>query len=385
MLARHRFRRLFWTGLAGWLLFELASVYFIMPFPGSQEINSLDFAYALHRWRYPIRILFIVLMLWGWWRASWRHRWVPVLGIGVVLFIAGFIQLQMKADKMFLQPGRLQMNAVGENQVDPERLVLGVSVSGETRAYPIQFLAYHHQVLDTIQGKSVMVTYCNVCRTGRVFEPVVNGQPEQFRLVGMDHFNAMFEDATTGSWWRQATGEAVTGKRKGARLPEVFSEQTKLSSWMARYPNTLVMQADARFIDRYDSTFNYEKGMSRKKLTGTDSLSWGRKSWVVGVRSGNHTRAYDWNTLLAKRLLEDTLGGQPMLVLVSADSGSFFAVRKMHPTAVVRVIGDTLIMDQKRFRLDGTGIDTSASLSRLSAYQEFWHSWQQFHPKGTPY
>ena len=43
-----------------------------------------------------------------------------------------------------------------------------------------------------------MVTYCTVCRTGRVFSPIVEGQPETFRLVGMDHFNAMFEDEGTG-------------------------------------------------------------------------------------------------------------------------------------------------------------------------------------------
>jgi hypothetical protein len=65
-----------------------------------------------------------------------------------------------------------------------------------------------------------MITYCTVCRTGRVFEPVVNGKFEKFRLVGMDHFNAMFEDVTTKSWWRQVTGEAITGKLKGQQLPK---------------------------------------------------------------------------------------------------------------------------------------------------------------------
>ena len=102
------------------------------------------------------------------------------------------------------------------------RLVIGVVNNGEAKAYPIRFLGYHHQVQDTVGGKPVIVTYCTVCRTGRVFEPMVNGKPEKFRLVGMDHFNAMFEDATTKSWWRQVNGEAITGKLKGQQLPEVF-------------------------------------------------------------------------------------------------------------------------------------------------------------------
>jgi hypothetical protein len=66
-----------------------------------------------------------------------------------------------------------------------------------------------HQVRDSINHIPVMVTYCTVCRTGRIYNPIVNGKAETFRLVGMDHFNAMFEDATTKSWWRQSTGECI--------------------------------------------------------------------------------------------------------------------------------------------------------------------------------
>ncbi|MEZ4848709.1 MAG: hypothetical protein R3B93_08845 [Bacteroidia bacterium] len=61
---------------------------------------------------------------------------------------------------------------------------------------------YHHQVLDTIGGKHIMDLPVRLSYR-KDFEPVVNGKPEIFRLVGMDHFNAMFEDQTTKSWWRQ--------------------------------------------------------------------------------------------------------------------------------------------------------------------------------------
>ncbi len=46
----------------------------------------------------------------------------------------------------------------------------------------------------------------------------------------MDHFNAMFEDKTTKSWWRQATGEAISGTKKGVRLPEIPSQQMSLKA-----------------------------------------------------------------------------------------------------------------------------------------------------------
>lgn len=383
MSARNRYQTLFWTGLAGWLLYELASVYFIMPFPGSQETDSLDLAYALYRGRYLFRAVPVSLALWGWWQWGGKRKWLAFSGIALVAIVAAVIHFRMNADKMFLPPETLSLEKASENTIDPERLVIGVSMEEEARAYPIRLLAYHHQVLDSIAGRKIMVTYCNVCRSGRVFEPVVEGKPENFRLVGMDHFNAMFEDASTGSWWRQATGEAVTGLRKGQRLPEVFSEQTRLSDWIDRYPQTLIMQEDPAFRDKYDTTFLYEKGRSRKKLTGTDSLSWGRKSWVVGVKSGDQTRAYDWNALLSNRLVQDTLGGVPVFVVVSADSGSFYAFRKPYAAAEVRLLHDTLYVNGRAYRLDGKGIDTGASLPRLPAYQEFWHSWETFHPPGT--
>ena len=35
----------FYAGIAGLILFEIANVYFIMPMPGSQQMDSLAIAY----------------------------------------------------------------------------------------------------------------------------------------------------------------------------------------------------------------------------------------------------------------------------------------------------------------------------------------------------
>jgi hypothetical protein len=232
--------------------------------------------------------------------------------------------------------------------------------------------------MDTIGGNQAMITYCTVCRTGRVYEPIINGQNEKFRLVGMDLFNAMFEDDSTKSWWRQATGEAVAGKLKGTVLPEILSTQTTLGTWLGLYPNSKIMQADPAFKSSYDTLFKYEKGLSRKKLTGTDSLSWQKKSWVIGVKLGGQARAYDWNQLKKEMLIEDTMAGKELFILLSADSSSFFAYEKSGLKGSVKVEKDTIILGEKRFRLDGKGLDTAMTLLKVPAYQEFWHSWKSF-------
>ena len=376
-------KKIFWLGLIGLLLFEIANVYFIMPMPGSQDMNSIDLAYFLYRWRWVFRILFGAMIIAGLFRSTWKRKWlliIPLAIVGAIVYMTNFV---MAADHMFYQPSSVLLTNSGNNKVDADRLVIGVVNNGEAKAYPIRFLGYHHQVKDTVGGKPMIITYCTVCRTGRVFEPLVNGKPEEFRLVGMDHFNAMFEDATTKSWWRQVSGEAITGKLKGQVLPEVYSTQTSLAQWLRLNPSSLIMQEDPAFASSYDTTIKYESGKSRSALTGTDSLSWKDKSWVIGIKAGKDRRAYDWNKLLEQRIIQDKAGATPVVVVLAADDRSFFAFERPSENSTFTFSKDTLILNDRHFRLNGTGIDTTLSLKPLPAYQEFWHSWRTFNPTTT--
>ncbi len=373
-------KKLFWFGCLGLFLFEVANVYFIMPMPGSQRMNSIDAAYFLYKWRWVFRGLFILMIIIGLLKSTWKRKWIPAIPLvllGAVIYMANF---NMAADAMFKIPKQLTTVTADKNKVDSNRLVIGVVNNGEAKAYPIRFLGYHHQVQDVVGGKKLLITYCTVCRTGRVFEPIVNGKAENFRLVGMDHFNAMIEDETTKSWWRQATGEAITGKLKGQKLPEFYSTQTSLADWLLLNPATLVMQEDPSFKDKYDTTGKYEAGKSTSKLIGTDSLSWKEKSWVVGVKAGNDNKAYDWNELKTKRIIHDKLGGKDIVVVLAKDNKSFFAFENADAANSFSIHNDTLLQNNIQYRINGKAIAGSASLKPLPAYQEFWHSWQTFNP-----
>lgn len=196
----------------------------------------------------------------------------------------------------------------------------------------------------------------------------------------MDHFNATFEDATTGSWWRQANGEAIAGLRKGDTLPEVFSEQMTLRQWTAQHPNTLVMQPDTTYKAIYAKMSNYERGNSKSALTKRDSLSWREKSWVV-VSVGNQAKAYDWNRLTRERLIHDTLNGQPVLLVLARDNRSFFAYQRPSAGDRFALRHDTLTTDGQFYALSGQSLSDGSNLARVPAHQEFWHSWHQFHPE----
>lgn len=168
-----------------------------------------------------------------------------------------------------------------------------------------------------------MITYCTVCRTGPAFSPAVNGKIETFRLVGRDHFNAMFEDASTGNWWQRATGAAVAGPLKGTALREIPSQQATLSVWLQRYPGSQVMQPDTTFNEEFANMEKYDRGNVKSSLTKRDSLSWKLKSRVVEVYYNHTSKAYDWNELVKRQVVEDSLPGLPVLVTLEKDTATF--------------------------------------------------------------
>jgi hypothetical protein len=376
-------KKWFYLGLGGLVAFEIAKVYFIMPMPGSQRLDSLDFAYFLHTWRWAFRGFFGVLALVGAREAfRIRRQWLPVLAVLPALGIVGLFNFKMTADHMFQEPVNPVYAGKDKNAVDAEAVVIGVEHNGEARAYPVRFIVYHHQVRDTVGGQPVMVTYCSVCRTGRVYDPAVNGQPETFRLVGMDHFNAMFEDATTGSWWRQVSGEAVTGKLKGAQLAELPFTQVTLKRWFELHPDGKVLQADGTDPSNFDVTGRFERGESKGELTRTDPVSWAEKSWVVGVEVGAVSKAYDWNRLKAARVINDEVGGTRVVIALAQDEKSFVVFER--PEGMTFTLdGDTLVDGKKRYDFSGREVAEGTANFRLKAIkasQEFWHSWRTFHP-----
>ncbi len=377
---------LFYVGALGLGVFELLNVWLIMPLPGSQRMRSVAVAYAIHRSRWLWRVLWAALLLTGFptlLSSEGAGRWLGLLLLALLAFVAYAVNARMKADRMFREPSTLTMLPASGSSVAGDRLVVGLEVNGEARAYPLMFIGYHHQVRDVIGGEEVLVSYCTVCRTGRVFSPLVDGRAERFRLVGMDHFNAMFEDATTGSWWRQANGEAIVGPRKGRVLSEFPSQQVRLDQWLAMHPRSLVMQGDPAFAHRYPVDASYETGESRRALTGTDAASWGEKSWVVGIAADGKAKAYDWNRLTRERIINDEVGEIPIVLVLAPDDASFFAYRRPDAATRFALEGDALAAASTRYALSGVG--ASGSLESIHASQEFWHSWRTFQPATERY
>jgi hypothetical protein len=322
--------------------------------------------------------------------AKWIPKLLVVFSVGIYVYIFYLFNYEFVADHMFYQPSMKVFANAADNKVPLKNLVLGVMINGESKAYPIEIIGYHHQVRDTVGNVPVMITYCTVCRTGRVYSPIVNGKQETFRLVGMDHFNAMFEDQTTRSWWRQVNGEAITGPLKGTSLDAIPTEQMTLRAWLAREPATLILQPDSTFKDRYKDLKKFDEGTIESNLEKRDSLSWKEKSWVIGVQIQSQARAYDWNDLVAKRVINDTLARTPIIIALENDTASFHVWRRDSLQFFLDTTSEQIVDLQTKSVWNWNGKAVAGplkdkALPGVQAYQEFWHSWQTFRPQTSRY
>ena len=133
------------------------------PF-GSQTARTLEAAYTMRRWS-PIVTLLGLAALAVLAAISLRRRrtWLALVGFGLVLSVAiaaAWFARQNPFEWMFNPLSRPQFVAAADARfVDPNDLVLAVSVDGDAAAYPIRQMTYHHLVNDRIGRTPAVVTY----------------------------------------------------------------------------------------------------------------------------------------------------------------------------------------------------------------------------------
>jgi hypothetical protein len=206
----------------------------------------------------------------------------------------------------------------------------------------------------------------------------------------MDQFNAMFEDASTGSWWQQATGICVKGSQKGKKMDELYSQQMSLGEWVKQYPETRILQNDRAYDPFYAELEEYDEGTMKSSLEGRDKGSWKPKSWIIGIVLDNSSLAIDWNDLQKLKCVQTN----DFVALMLNDKVNYFVYsNKLDDTLLVfnyDMYRQQLIevKTNSAFNYNGVCIEGPMKGKRLKpipAYQEFWHSWQTFHPNSAQF
>jgi hypothetical protein len=381
-------RKIFIVSILLFFIPKLLNTYFLMPFPGSMNIETMRLSYFLdsrvNLFLYACGLIVIAgsLMLIYKGQPAKKTGGIFLLLLSIAFFY--FTVFKMNAKEMFMEPSRVTFKNAELKDLNPSAYILGVTDGNEAKAYPLKYLAYHHKIIDTLNGKIIMATYCSMCRSARVYSPVVDGSLVTFRLVGARHYNAVIEDSKTGSWWYQETGVAAAGPMKGKSLETFPSEQTTWKNWILKHPESLLLQPDPSSLEKYEDWFaDFDSARSP-----IDTIPVNNKMWVSCLSLDGQDIAYPFPLLVKKQLINDVAGKTAFVITIESDSLTTHAWKSTVGNSTLEFIaspGNTIqdVQSHSIWNMTGLcveGLYKGNQLTGIQHYNEYWRSWKQFHP-----
>ena len=208
----------------------------------------------------------------------------------------------LKYDAIPLLRNPAYTGVLDAKRMDPEEWVIGTVIGGKPLAFPINVLNHHEIVLDTADGVPFLVCFCPLCRTGMVFARALDGETLEFGHSGMLYRSAfLLYDLGTKSLWHHATGRALTGKLRGRRLEPIASRFVTWGTWRKAYPDSKVLAKDPMKGDYVADAFDHRNRALRLKFG-------------LGILCGEETRLYELTELDRMPLVQETVGGEPVVV-----------------------------------------------------------------------
>lgn len=232
---------------------------------------------------------------------------------------------------------------------------LVVTIGDKSRFYPYRILVWHEIVNDTINGQRVLVTYCPLCFSGIVFEPVVDGQAVEFGVSGkLWENNLLMYDRKTDSLWSQVKAEAVVGPQTGNKLEILPSDISRFKAWREANPNGRVLARDTGFSRNYsrDPYGNYYTTGGALFPIGNQDDRLPQKTFVLGLVINGQAKAYSVETIKERGEIKDTFAGKSIVAKYNEAS-------------------DTVRLFEK---------EPSGELTRLNPVTSFWFAWAAVYP-----
>lgn len=200
-----------------------------------------------------------------------------------------------------------------------EDLVIGVTMNGVTKAYPIRVLNYHEIINDDFKGERVAVTYSPLCGSAMAYRTETHEQTWELAVSGLLYNNnALYFDRETESLWSQTLGRAVAGPVAGAQLDLLPTTLTTWGEWQERHPETLLLAEETGYTRNYDmDAYAYYGTTDRLMFPMNHSDERLKvKERILGVQVDGVYKAYPY-TELAKaenQITLDMVNGQEVSI-----------------------------------------------------------------------
>ena len=208
----------------------------------------------------------------------------------------------------------------------PAEPVIALTVSTESRAYPMQILVWHEIVNDTVAGVPVTVTFCPLCYTAIAFDRRAANSVLDFGTTGdLRNSDLVMYDRQTESWWQQAVGRAIVGDLTGTQLTILPASIVSWSTFRTVHPEGTVLSKDTGFTRSYgiNPYSGYDSANTQPFLF--DGKLDGRlppKEHVVTVTLSGEDVAYPYTLLKQRRVVTDRVGGTSIVVFYQSGTRS---------------------------------------------------------------
>jgi hypothetical protein len=233
--------------------------------------------------------------------------------------------------------------------------VLGITINGKSKAYPIKILNWHEIVNDSIGETSYTVTYCPLCGTGMAFDSEINKQVLSFGVSGLLYnSDVLLYDRESESLWSQLLSKAVTGKHKGVTLKALPVRHTTWVDWKRHHPASQVLSKNTGYWRAYarDPYAGYENSERLYfPIFNAAPKTYHPKERVLGLEVNGVYKAYPFLELNKenKRIFTDTVNEQ------------IFSVH----------------WDKKQ----QSGYLLNENGEEMPIVQSYWFAWYAFHPE----
>jgi hypothetical protein len=264
--------------------------------------------------------------------ASWKGRILGRIDPGFADFLKGTPSSDMRLEE--IQWGGVSVDgipaldnaemieAIEADYLLPQEPVFGVSLNGDSRAYPLRILDWHEMANDIVGGVPFSLAYCTLCGAGIAFDGrVEDGEPYTFGSSGfLYRSNKLMYDRQTRTLWNQLTGEPVLGELVNQNitlnlLPVVL---TSWEAWLAQHPDTKVLALETGYQRlylpgaAYGDYFSSESTMfpvwQRSDLLET-------KARIYALRHDRVAKAYPVDLLVEEQIVNDTLAGTNVVLV----------------------------------------------------------------------
>lgn len=216
--------------------------------------------------------------------------------------------------------------------LDPSEPVFGVYVNGEARAYPLRIMDAHELANDSIGGVPVTLAYCTLTGSSVLYDRrAPDGNTYSFSTSGLIYeSNRLMYDRETESLWNPLTGRPVVGVVVEAAGPgdapwlDAYPVvTTRWGDWLARHPDTLVLDEDTGRGRGYAPGYPHLEYFASGNTAFPVSLRDDRqltKAWVYGLLVDGASKAFPLRTILREQVVNDRVADREV-VLVGEGTG----------------------------------------------------------------